>query len=155
MRLTAFHTPDGIYCWNRLLMGAKPSSAVQQSAYLEALDDYIDYYEDGTLRKCLLDEHGNRLRDAEGNLKTLRHKLRSIATTFALELTPWRSCTSCLRRSYVVAKGRASRSKRARRSSAWIGSPSTITLSPAKGRNRRMPIFVQSGTCLLSLMSLR
>jgi hypothetical protein len=74
MRLTAFHTPDGIYCWNRLLMGAKPSSAVQQSAYLEALDDYIDYYEDGTLRKCLLDEQGNRLRDAEGNLKTLRHK---------------------------------------------------------------------------------
>jgi hypothetical protein len=42
-RLTAFHTPDGIYCWNRLLMGAKPSSAVQQSAYLEALDKYIDY----------------------------------------------------------------------------------------------------------------
>ena len=28
MRLTAFHTPDGLYCWNRLLMGAKPSSAV-------------------------------------------------------------------------------------------------------------------------------
>jgi hypothetical protein len=49
MRLTAFHTPDGIYCWNRLLMGAKPSSAVQQSAYLETLDDFIDYYEDGTL----------------------------------------------------------------------------------------------------------
>jgi hypothetical protein len=55
-------------------MGAKPISAVQQSAYLEALDDYIDNYEDGTLRKCLLDEHGNRLRDAEGNLKTLRPK---------------------------------------------------------------------------------
>jgi hypothetical protein len=54
-------------------MGAKPSSA-QQSAYLEALDDYIDFYEDGSLRKCLLDENGNRLRDAEGNLKTLRHK---------------------------------------------------------------------------------
>jgi hypothetical protein len=31
MRLTAFHTPDGIYCWNRLLMGAKPNSAVQPS----------------------------------------------------------------------------------------------------------------------------
>ena len=46
-RLTAFHTPDGIYCWNRLLMGAKPSSAVQQSAYLEALDKYIDYDENG------------------------------------------------------------------------------------------------------------
>ena len=46
-RLTAFHTPDGIYCFNRLLMGAKPSSAVQQSAYLEALDKYIDIDEDG------------------------------------------------------------------------------------------------------------
>ena len=55
-------------------MGAKPSSAVQQSAYLEALDDYIDFYEDGTLRKCLMDSNGNRLKDAEGNLKTLRHK---------------------------------------------------------------------------------
>jgi hypothetical protein len=55
-------------------MGAKPSSAVQQSAYLEALDDYIDFYEDGTLRKCLMDSNCNRLRDSEGNLKTLRHK---------------------------------------------------------------------------------
>ena len=73
-RLTAFHTPDGIYCWNRLLMGAKPSSAVQQSAYLEALDQYIDYDEYGNLRKCLLDENGNRLRDKDGNFKTLRHK---------------------------------------------------------------------------------
>jgi hypothetical protein len=72
MRLTAFHTPDGIYCWNRLLMGAKPSSE-QQSAYLETLDYYIDY-EDGTLRKCLLDEHGHRLKVAEGNPKTLKHK---------------------------------------------------------------------------------
>jgi hypothetical protein len=65
MRLTAFHTPDRLYCWNLLLMGAKPSSAVQQSAYLEALDDYIDFYED---------EHGNRLKDKEGNVKTLRHR---------------------------------------------------------------------------------
>jgi hypothetical protein len=73
-RLTAFHTPDGIYCWNRLLMGAKPSSAVQQSAYLEALDQYIDYDENGQLRRCLLDEKGNRLLDKEGNPKTLRHK---------------------------------------------------------------------------------
>ncbi len=61
-RLTAFHTHDGIYCWNRLLMGAKPSSAVQQSAYLEALDQYIDYDWDGNVRKCLLD-------------KTLMHEL--------------------------------------------------------------------------------
>ena len=74
-RLTAFHTPDGIYCWNRLLMGAKPSSAVQQSAYLEALDDYIDFYEDGSLRSCLLDKQtGKRLIDSQGNLKTLRHR---------------------------------------------------------------------------------
>ncbi len=72
-RLTAFHTPDGVYCWNRLLMGAKPSSAVQQLAYLEALDQYIDYDEQGKLRKCLLDEKGNRLRDKDGNLRTLRH----------------------------------------------------------------------------------
>ena len=55
-------------------MGAKPNSAVQQSAYLEALDDYMDFYEDGSLRKCLLDEHGNRVKDAEDNLKTLTHK---------------------------------------------------------------------------------
>ncbi len=73
-RLTAFHTPDGVYCWNRLLMGAKPSSAVQQSAYLEALDQYIDYDENGNLRKCLLDVKRNRLQDKDGNLKTIRHK---------------------------------------------------------------------------------
>jgi hypothetical protein len=68
-RLTAFHTPDGVYCWNRLLMGAKPSSAVQQSAYLEALDQYIDYDHDGQIRKCLLDENGKRLLDSNGSPK--------------------------------------------------------------------------------------
>ncbi len=73
-RLTAFHTPDGVYCWNRLLMGAKPSSAVQQSAYLEALDQYIDYDHDGQVRKCLLDKNGKRLLDSNGSPKTLRHK---------------------------------------------------------------------------------
>ncbi len=57
-RLTAFHTPDGIYCWNRLMMGAVPSSAVQQTAYLEALDQYIDYDENDNLRQCLLDRNG-------------------------------------------------------------------------------------------------
>ncbi len=55
-------------------MGATPSSAVQQTAYLEALDQYIDYDEDGKLRNCLVDENGVQLRDAEGNLKTLRHR---------------------------------------------------------------------------------
>jgi hypothetical protein len=55
-------------------MGAKPSPAVQQSAYLEALDQYIDYDEHVNLRKCLLDDNGNRLLDKDGNFKTLRHK---------------------------------------------------------------------------------
>ena len=57
------------------MMGATPSSAVQQTAYLEALlDEFIDYDENGNLRKCLLDENGNQLKDSEGNLKTLRHR---------------------------------------------------------------------------------
>ena len=55
-------------------MGAKPSSAVQQSAYLEALDQHIDYDWDGSLRKCLLDKSGKRLLDSNGSPKTLRHK---------------------------------------------------------------------------------
>ena len=56
-RLTAFHTPDGIYCWDRLLMGARPSSSVQQSAYLKALDDWADkiYHEHFPAEK---DRHG-------------------------------------------------------------------------------------------------
>jgi hypothetical protein len=41
-RLTAFHTPGGVYCWGRLLMGARPSSSVQQSAYPRALGDWAD-----------------------------------------------------------------------------------------------------------------
>jgi hypothetical protein len=47
---------------------------VQQSAYLEALDQYIDYDWDGNVRKCLLDKNGKRLLDANGSPKTLRHK---------------------------------------------------------------------------------
>ena len=70
-RLAAFHTPDGTR-WNRLLMGAKPSSAVQQSAHLEALDQCIDHKENGTLRDCLTDENGIRLKDESGFDKTLR-----------------------------------------------------------------------------------
>ena len=56
-RLTAFHTPDGVYCWDRLLMGARPSSSVQQSAYLKALDDWADklYHEHFPEEK---DRHG-------------------------------------------------------------------------------------------------
>ena len=56
------------------MMGATPSSAVRQTAYLEALDRYIDVDENDNIRKCLLDENGIRLKDAEGNSKTLRHR---------------------------------------------------------------------------------
>ena len=56
------------------MMGAIPSSAVQQTAYLEALDQYIDYDEHDNLRQCLLDKNGERLKDKEGNPKTLRHR---------------------------------------------------------------------------------
>ena len=56
------------------MMGAVPSSAVQQTAYLEALDQYIDYDENDNLRQCLLDKNGERLKDKEGNPKTLRHR---------------------------------------------------------------------------------
>jgi hypothetical protein len=59
-----------VFSWEQ----SQAHSAVQQSAYLEAQDDHTDFYEDETLRRCLLDEHGNRLKDAEGNLKTLRYK---------------------------------------------------------------------------------
>ena len=54
--------------------GAIPSSAVQQTAYLEALDQYIDYDESDNLRQCLVDENGVRLKDKEGNPKILRHR---------------------------------------------------------------------------------
>lgn len=70
---SAFHTPDGIHCWTRLMMGATPSSAVQQTEHLEAPDEFIDYDKDGNLRKWLLDESGNQMKNSEGNLKTLRH----------------------------------------------------------------------------------
>ncbi len=56
------------------MMGAIPSSAVQQTAYLEALDQYIDYDENDNLRQCLLEKNGEILKDNEGNPKTLRHR---------------------------------------------------------------------------------
>jgi hypothetical protein len=68
-KLTAFHTPDGIYCWNPLMIGATPSSAVQQTAYLEALDEYIDYDENGNLRACLLAPDDSRLLDVTATQK--------------------------------------------------------------------------------------
>ncbi len=57
------------------MMGAVPKSAVHQTAYLEALDQYIDYDKNDNLRQeCLLDKNGERLKDKEGNPKTLRHR---------------------------------------------------------------------------------
>ncbi len=48
---------------------------MQQSVYLEALDQNIDLDWDGNIRKCLLDKNGNRfLLDANGSPKTLRHR---------------------------------------------------------------------------------
>ncbi len=44
-------------------------SAVQQTTYLEALDQYIDYDENDNLRQSLLDKNGERLKDKEGTLK--------------------------------------------------------------------------------------
>ncbi len=46
-----------------MMVGAVSASAVQQTAYLEALDQYIDYDEDDNLRKCLVDSNGERLKD--------------------------------------------------------------------------------------------
>jgi hypothetical protein len=39
--LLAFQTHEGVFAWDRLTMGAMPSSAVQQAAYNEILDTYL------------------------------------------------------------------------------------------------------------------
>ena len=79
------------------MMGATPSSAVRQTAYLEALDRYIDVDENDNIRKCLLDENGIRLKDAEGNSKTLRHRFAMYCDDISAgaDATHWRSCTTC------------------------------------------------------------
>ena len=55
-RLSAFHTPDGVMCFNRLVMRSQPASAVQQSAYIEAINNYIG-----------IDEKGNKRVGSNGN----------------------------------------------------------------------------------------
>ena len=62
-RLSAFHTPDGVMCFNRLVMGSQPAPTVQQSAYIEALNQYLD-----------IGEEGNPRLDAEGNPLNLARK---------------------------------------------------------------------------------
>ena len=39
--LLAFQTHEGVFAWDRLTMGAMPSSAVHQAAYNEILDTYL------------------------------------------------------------------------------------------------------------------
>ncbi len=85
-------------------MGEKPSSAVQQSAYLEALDQYIDYDHDGQVRKCLLDKNGKRLLDSNGSPKTLRHKFAVYCDDiYSSRGRPWKSYFVYSKHSYVVA----------------------------------------------------
>jgi hypothetical protein len=40
-RMTAFQTHEGIFAWDRLTMGTRPASTVQQSAYHRAMDTYL------------------------------------------------------------------------------------------------------------------
>lgn len=40
-RMTAFQTHEGIFAWDRLTMGTRPASTVQQSAYYRAMDKYL------------------------------------------------------------------------------------------------------------------
>ncbi len=89
-------------------MGAIPSSAVQQTTYLEALDEYIDYDEHGNLRTCLLDSKGNRLLDSEavkGTLKPFAIDLLFIVTISRQGRKRLESCTSCMKH-LSVAVGR-------------------------------------------------
>ena len=40
-KLLAFQTHEGVFAWTRLTMGCKPASAVQQTAFNNAMDDYL------------------------------------------------------------------------------------------------------------------
>ncbi len=40
-RMTAFQTHEDIFAWDRLTMGTRPASTVQQSAYYRAMDTYL------------------------------------------------------------------------------------------------------------------
>ena len=53
-------------CLNRLVMGSQPASTVQQSAYIEAINKYID-----------IDEQGHQRADPKG-------KPRNFARKFAI-----------------------------------------------------------------------
>ena len=40
-RMTAFQTHEGVFAWDRLTMGTRPASTVQQTAYHRAFDQYL------------------------------------------------------------------------------------------------------------------
>ena len=40
-RMTAFQTHEGVFAWDRLTMGTRPASTVQQTAYYRAFDRYL------------------------------------------------------------------------------------------------------------------
>ena len=40
-KLLAFQTHEGVFAWNRLTMGCRPSSQVQQTAFHKAMDDHL------------------------------------------------------------------------------------------------------------------
>ena len=39
--MTAFQTHEGRFAWDRLTLGTRPASTVQQSAYYRAMDTYL------------------------------------------------------------------------------------------------------------------
>jgi hypothetical protein len=81
-------------------MGAKPSSAVQQSTYLETLDKYID-----------IDESGNRRVDANGKPRNFRDRFALCCDDIACgsncleELQAmFEALVSCFKRSGIQVK---------------------------------------------------
>ena len=40
-KLMAFQTHEGVFAWSRLIMGCRPASQIQQTAYQNAMDKYL------------------------------------------------------------------------------------------------------------------
>ncbi len=90
-------------------------------AYLEALDQYIDYDHDEQVRKCLLDKNGKRLLDSNGSPKTLRHKFAVYCDDIAARantLEELAVCMTSMRPFCAVVRRPTSRSKPPKSNSA-------------------------------------
>jgi hypothetical protein len=96
------------------------------------VDDYIDFYEYGTVRSCLLDSKGNRLKDAEGNFKTISHK---FANSWEELYELFETLICCYKRAGIQVK-KASKAKLGVENSL---SRFTITRLRRKEHNLRMP----------------